>query len=275
LIDLHTHTTESDGSLRPAELVGGARRAGLQTLAITDHDTFAGYDQAVETARALKLELVCGIEITTVLDGRTAHLLGYFPRKPPTVAFREWLAKGQEDRRDRNRRLTKRLQELGLEVELEEVEALGRNMTGRPHFAKVLVRKGHASSVQDAFERFLGEGKPGFVKRHGPEIGEGIEKVRSAGGVASLAHPTRLGFRDFEEEARTIGMLAEAGLGAIEAYHSDYRAEDSLRYLGMAARLGLAVSGGSDFHGEAKPEVALGSVAVPHHVLDSLRGAVA
>jgi predicted metal-dependent phosphoesterase TrpH len=198
LIDLHCHTTESDGTVSPGQLVELAKEIGIEALAITDHDTLAGYDAALPLATELGLELLCGIELSTKLTiagrkrAKSVHLLAYFVNSAPTAAFRQWLIGMQESRRDRNIRLIARLRELGLDIELEEVKALGRSMTGRPHFARVLLDKGYVQTLQEAFDRYLDEAAPGYVDRIEPAFAEAVERIRAAGGISSLAHPIRL-----------------------------------------------------------------------------------
>ncbi len=279
MIDLHTHTNESDGTSTPEELIDQALAIGLEAIAICDHDTFAGYDQAVPIAKARGLDLVCGIELSTRLVGtteRAVHLLGYFLNEPPTAAFRAWLDEIQEERRDRNRRLIAKLQSAGVEIELSEVEAVGRTLTGRPHFARVLVRKGYAANSDEAFHKYLDEDAPCYVERDAPVVSAGIEKVASAGGLPVLAHPIRLAVRDPIREEMLIGEMQQSGLGGIEVYHSDHRPPDVARYATIASKYRLAVTGGSDFHGDAKPKIALGTginrnLKIPRSVLDCLR----
>jgi predicted metal-dependent phosphoesterase TrpH len=278
VIDLHSHTTASDGSYSPAELVEAARAAGLHALAITDHDTFAGYNEAVPYAEAAGLRLVCGIEMSTKLhqpSRKTVHLLGYFLKRGPSAAFLQWIEGIQAARRDRNRRLAVRLQGMGIDIRLEEVEAVGRTMAGRPHFARIMVQKGYVSNPREAFDRYLDESAPGYVDRDEPSLEEGINRIAEAGGISSLAHPIRLGKRDHGEEERLIGGMCENGLQAIEVYHSDHSYADSERYLSLARKYGVKITGGSDFHGENKPNVALGrglngNLLVPRSVLDEL-----
>jgi len=281
VIDLHSHTYESDGTYSPAELIDAARALPLEALAITDHDTFAGYDQAVPLAKEHNFDLVCGLEMTTRLERHrlfSAHVLVYFLQQPPTAEFRAWLNEILESRRDRNQRLIRNLQDAGVKIELQEVEKVGRTLTGRPHFARVLVSKGYASNSEDAFRRYLGEHAPHYAERYGPHTEFTIERVRAAGGLPVLAHPARLGIFDEDAEEALIQDLRELGLGGIEVYHSDHGPEDVQRYARIAAKLGLAVTGGSDFHGAAKPGISLGTgysgnVSVPRSVLDNLRGA--
>jgi predicted metal-dependent phosphoesterase TrpH len=283
MIDLHTHTNESDGTCTPLELIDLALAIGLEALAISDHDTFAGYDQAAEPARSYGLDLVCGIELSARLDGTglkrgIVHLLGYFLHQPPASEFRAWLGELQAARRERNVRLVAKLQSLGVAIELAEVERIGRTLTGRPHFARLLIQKGYASNWEDAFRKYLDESAPGFVEREAPDVPTGIQRIISGGGLPVLAHPVRLGIRNPATEESLIGKLRDAGLRGIEVYHSDQNATDQVRYLGIARKFALAVTGGSDFHGDIKPGVALGTgvsggLNIPRSILKELRKA--
>jgi len=268
VIDLHTHTHYSDGTSSPHELLELAHSAGLRALAITDHDNLQGYDHARCLPAPPNLELLCGIELTCKLRDKTAHLLGYFLSGEPHAAFRAWLTDRYEQRRDRNRRLADRLQSLGFDVELEEAEKLGRFMTGRPHFARVMMAKGYVESIDEAFARYLGEGGMAYVKHEAPSLEEAIEEVNQAGGFTSLAHPVRLKVSD---EDTVFRSLSSRGLGAIEVFHSDHSPQDSERYLQAANKYDLAVTGGSDFHGTIKPHAPLGIAQVEDSVLQALR----
>ena len=281
MIDLHSHTLESDGTYTPRELVEAAVGAGLEALGITDHDTFAGYEHAEPAARERGLDLVCGIELSTRAPfgrGRkTVHLLAYFLNGGPSDGFREWVAALLASRRERNVRLIRSLNRHGIEISLGEVETLGRTLTGRPHFARVLMKKGYVGSTEEAFRLYLAESAPSYVERDSPAIEDAIDAVAAGGGVSVLAHPVRLGFRrHHEEEERFIAGLREKGLRGIEVWHSDHNAADTAHYLGVAARLGLLRTGGTDFHGGNKPAVELGTgrdgnVHVAREVLDELR----
>ena len=280
LIDLHTHTNESDGTYSPGQLVEEAVATGLEALAITDHDTIAGYDAAEPLARAAGLDLICGIEISTRFHGRSVHLLGYFVHQPPTPEFREWLLALQKSRRDRNVRLIERLRSLGVDISLQEVQAKGRTMTGRPHFARVLMEKGYVKNIDQAFDEYLDESAKGYVERQEVAMHEGIERVVKAGGIASLAHPIRVGRRGIrdghEELERWVEDMRGMGMRAIEVFHSDHRPADVERFQELARRLELAVTGGSDFHGANKPRIQLGrglqgNLNVPAWVLERLR----
>jgi predicted metal-dependent phosphoesterase TrpH len=278
VIDLHSHTTESDGTSTPAELVQAAIAAGLEALAVTDHDTFNGYNAAAPIAAGTGLDLVCGIELSTKLlepVRKTVHLLGYFVFGPPSADFVQYLQQLQDSRRDRNRRLAAKLQSMGIMVTLEEVEGVGRNMTGRPHFARLMVQKGYVPDYRAAFDMYLDEAAPGYVDREEPTIEDGIRRVKEAGGVTSIAHPIRLGKRNLQEEELLLGRMAGYGLDAIEAYHSDHGPLETQRYMEIARKFGLKITGGSDFHGDNKPNVQLGTgpghLAIPRSVLDNLR----
>jgi predicted metal-dependent phosphoesterase TrpH len=276
LIDLHTHTNESDGTYSPFQLVEHAFGIGLEALAISDHDTLAGYDRAVPRARDLGLDLVCGIELSTKYRGKTVHLLAYFLKQPPSPDFRAWLEEMQATRRDRNVRMAERLRSLGINITIEEVESRGRSLTGRPHFARLMLEKGYVSSIQEAFDQYLDESAKGYVDRKEPELASSIARIAAAGGVSSIAHPIRLGYHNPDRMRDLLKEMHGVGLSALEAHHSDHRPDDVRQFLALAREFDLAVTGGSDFHGDAKPGVRLGTgingnLQVPKEVLDRLR----
>jgi predicted metal-dependent phosphoesterase TrpH len=275
MIDLHAHSTESDGTLAPVELIAAAARVGLEALAITDHDTFTGFDQAASAAREHALDLVCGIELSTRYRNRAVHLLGYFLANQPGQEFREWVLQRQDARHRRNRELTAKLQAQGFDITLEEIYRLGGALPGRPHFAAVLVQKGYFASTQQAFDKCLGETGTCFVVRDDPSFEETVQRVNASGGFSSLPHPGRV-TRDPIALEQYLREMREIGLGGIEVYHSDHSAAETELYLDLAARLGLAVTGGSDFHGAIKPHIQLGTgrdgnLNIPRSVLDDLR----
>lgn len=271
MIDLHSHTSESDGTDSPVEIIRIAREIGIRTLAITDHDTFSGYDIAQPIAAANGIDLLCGVELSCRHGAKTVHLLSYFPSGAP-ADFRTWVGGILISRRERNLALIERLRGLNVDITLAEVEAVGRTVTGRPHFARVLVDKGYATDRHDAFHRWIGEESPAFVERIGPTLPDAIAQIRACGGISSLAHPVRLGLsRKPEEELTLIAELRDAGLDALEVFHSDQGPSLVARYFEFASLLGLLKTGGSDYHGGNKPEVALGSVPVPAEVVEHLR----
>jgi len=266
MIDLHTHTDRSDGSVPPAQLVQDAKAMGLEALGITDHDTLDGYDIAVPFAAAADLELVCGIELSTrpdpPADGSrppSVHLLGYFLNEPASPGFRQWIRGHQESRRERNRKLIAKLNSLGVDITLEEVQVLGKHLTGRPHFAKVLLRKGYVKTNQEAFDRYLADNASASVEREEPQLMEAVRKVREGGGLPSLAHPVRLPERDRASLEQLLRELIDNGLQAIEVYHSEHSPEDTALYKDLAAQFNLIETGGTDFHGENKPSIHLGT----------------
>ncbi len=277
MIDLHSHTDASDGTDTPHELIDRARAVGLRALAITDHDTLFGYEQALPYAERLGFELVCGIELSTKFHGKTVHLLGYFPNSAPTVEFGEWLREQQEYRRDRNVRLIAKLNEVGVEITLAEVEAIGKTMTGRPHFARVLMNKGYVGTTQEAFDSYLAEDGRAFVQREEVALAEALQRVAISGGISVLAHPIRLGKRKASEEEALIVEAIGLGLVGIEVIHSDHSTTDVERYRSYASKYGLLETGGSDHHGGNKPDIELGAgrrgnVRVPDEFLERLRG---
>ncbi len=272
MIDLHLHTTASDGTLAPAALVARAAAAGLTILSVTDHDTTAGLDEAGEAAAARGLTLVSGIEITAVENGRDVHVLGYFI-DPHAQALARFLARQREDRLERVTRMGERLRAIGCPVDLDPLLRAAASRTGcsigRPQVADALVRAGHARDRDDAFDRLLREGGAAYVPRAGESPEFVIGAIREACGIASLAHPGLLG------QDELIPRLARAGLAAVEVCHSDHDEAAERRYRDLASRLGLAVSGGSDYHGDGFRRAAtLGVVTLPACDYERLRAAV-
>ncbi len=269
MIDLHTHTTASDGRLAPAELVARAAEAGIDVLSVTDHDTTAAAAPCAAACRDAGIEFIPGIEITAVVDGTDVHVLGYF-LDPGSASLGAFLAEQRERRIDRVRQMVARLAELGIELDADAILSPARGDTskaaGRPWIARALVAAGAVGSTREAFEKYLKRGQPAFVARVGPLPAEVFAQIHASGGIASLAHPGLLG-RD-----ELIPAFAAAGLDAIEAHHSKHSVDDTLRYLDLAERLGLPVSGGSDFHGDPSHDVVgIGGVALPRERLQPLR----
>ncbi|MGH9559040.1 MAG: PHP domain-containing protein [Bryobacteraceae bacterium] len=275
MIDLHTHTDESDGSFSPQQLMIAAAQANLEAIAITDHDTFAGFDEAARHAAAFPGELICGIELATRYRGRSVHLLGYFLDGVPDGAFRGWLNGVQKSRRERNERLIERLQGRGVDITLDDVRRHGKGLIGRPHFAAALVEKGYADSIQGAFKKYLDESGACFVPRNEPAFAEAVSRILEARGLPSLPHPGRVS-TDYAALEESVCEMQRLGLRGIEAYHSDHSAADVDFYKSLAGKFSLAITGGSDFHGTAKPQIALGAgkngnVRVPLKVLDRMK----
>jgi 3',5'-nucleoside bisphosphate phosphatase len=266
LIDLHAHTNRSDGSTDAADLVRLAVSEGIEALGIADHDTLAGYDAALPVAGEAGLELVCAVELSTrprepKLPGKrqpSVHLLGYWLVSPPSRDFRCWLESQQESRRRRNLELVAKLEQLGVPVSLDEAENYGRNQVGRPHFARVLCDKGYVSNMQEAFDLYLADEAKASVERDEPTLEEGIQRITESGGMAALAHPVRLPQRG-PELASLLERLMDSGLQGIEVFHSEHSPADTAEFSELARRLGLIPTGGSDFHGENKPRIRLGT----------------
>jgi 3',5'-nucleoside bisphosphate phosphatase len=246
VIDLHMHTTASDGRSTPEDLVNQAYEAGIRTMAVTDHDTMAGVARAAAAAAERGMTFVPGIEITSVHGGKDVHVLAYFLPEL-TEALRDLLAEQRRNRLDRARLIAEKLAAVGAPIDMDALlqagAALGGKSLARPQIAQALIAAGHASSVADAFERYLSEDGPAYVPHCGASPAEVVELIGQAGGVSSLAHP------GYTKKDEIIPDLVAAGLTAIEAYHSSHDAEMVQRYLGAARTYGLAVSGGSDFHG--------------------------
>jgi len=247
VIDLHMHTTCSDGRLSPAALVAEVRAAGITAFSITDHDTVAALAEARALAGRDGLEFVGGIEVTAVRGGEDVHVLGYgFDEASPRLL--EFLRAQRADRIVRVRAMGRRLEELGVPVDVETVIAgAGRHRSrsvGRPALADALVRAGHAASRDEAFERWLGRDRPAYLPRRGPAPDEVVRVLAEAGAIAAIAHPGLLAYDG------DLADLRRDGLAAIEVYHPAHTAAQRERYGALAAALGLLRTGGSDYHGE-------------------------
>jgi hypothetical protein len=251
-----------------------AASIGALALAITDHDTVDGLGEAKRAAERCGIELINGIEISASYSPGTMHILGYFI-DDGSRALRSELERLRRSRERRNPEIAERLRELGFDISYEEVVKLaGNQVVGRPHFAKLMVQKGYASSIKEAFERFLKKGAAAYVEKERLLPAQAIELIHGAGGVAVLAHPHQLGL-SFEEAERLIAELARAGLDGVEALYSRHSPRERSVYAEMASRLGLLVTGGSDYHGSYKPDIdivtGLGDLAVPYELLDRLK----
>lgn len=261
MIDLHMHTTASDGRSTPEELVAEAASKGIRIMAVTDHDTMAGVAACQAAAREAGVTCHVGIEITSVDHGRDVHMLGY-GLDPAHAELDAFLTHQRQDRRRRLEEIGVRLAQLGVPVDLAQAMAdagrqSGRAM-GRPMAAAALVAAGHVADFREAFDRYLGEGKPAFIERIGPSPAEVAALIGRAGGVASLAHPGK------SQRDHLIPALADAGLPAIEVYHPDHDPIDTARYKQIARSLGLLMTGGSDYHGVGSTrELAFGRVHLP------------
>ncbi|MCI8827830.1 MAG: PHP domain-containing protein [Ruminiclostridium sp.] len=258
--DLHTHSTASDGQYTPTQLVGLAKDKGLQLLALTDHDTLDGLEEAVQAGEALGLRVLRGVELSAK-EHHNFHILGYgFGAEAP--GLKELCDKLRDGRDDRKYRILAYLKEKGMELTLEEVEELaGGDIIARPHFARAMVRRGYVASNREAFDRFLDTKEYQIkVPRFKADAKGCIDAIKAAGGKTSLAHPYQMRLPDGELET-LVAELAGYGLDAIEGYYPKYSPEQQAFYHRLARQHGLHLTGGSDFHGEkVKPEVKLGAV---------------
>ncbi|MBU7006474.1 PHP domain-containing protein [Phosphitispora fastidiosa] len=273
-IDLHVHTTASDGTMTPERIVFLAARCGLKAVAITDHDTVEGLAEALQAGEKAGIEVVPGVEIGVDYPGEM-HILGYYMDHRSSRLSRD-LAQLRESRDRRNPRMAAKLRELGFDITMDEVaRAAGGTVVGRPHFAAVLKKKGYINSVEEAFDRYLGAGRPAYVKKDKISPAQGIEMITGAGGIPVLAHPHYLRAGGREEFEELLRALCGSGLMGIEAYYSTHSATETAYFCALAKTNGLLVTGGSDFHGANKPEIklgrGLGGLAVGYNLLAKMK----
>lgn len=248
-IDLHTHTTASDGSLTPAQLVRYASQKGVTVIAITDHDTIDGNAEAMAEGKREGVTVVPGVEISVDYSPGSMHMLGFF------IDFNNNALGGklkqlQDSRADRNPRIIEKLNQLGIHITYQEViDISGGGQVGRPHIAQVLLQKGYTRSIQEAFDRYLGKGAPAYFDKFRLEPARAIEMIAEAGGVPVLAHPFTLNCSHAEELERLVKNLIPLGLAGIEVYYSEHAPHQISVYESIAKRHHLLMTGGSDFHG--------------------------
>lgn len=266
LVDLHVHTTASDGTFQPQEAVAYAAGVGLGAIAITDHDTLAAIPKAREAGETLGVEIISGVELGCDFGHRELHLLGYLFREDDPQ-FLEKLAHLAQARTQRGQEMVRRLNKLGLPLPWEDVATLaGDGTVGRLHLARALVLGGWAKSHSEAFAKYLNRDKPAYVPRMRLGPAEAIELIHLAGGVAILAHPKLI------NSDKLIPGLVDSGLDGLEVYHTRHSWQDVAKYRKMAQELGLIITGGSDCHGPAgKGEVLMGQIMVPGECLLMLK----
>jgi len=271
-IDLHVHTTASDGTCRPAEVVQLAKEKGLAAIAITDHDTVSGYREAAAEGEKLGVEVIPGIEISTRYLG-PVHILGYYldVDSPVLNEVSDWLVK---DRDRRNRRMVAAMRADGLDVTYEQMQERFGAVIGRPHFAKLLVEMGLAESINDAFARFVERGQKYYAARNFLPIERSIRLIREAGGVPVLAHPFQYKLEDAQLR-ELIELCIKNGLMGMECRYSGYDEEKVHYLLDLAREYSLLPTGGSDFHGSVKPHIQLGdgmgNLQVPYRFLTGIK----
>ncbi|MGH8926025.1 MAG: PHP domain-containing protein [Acidimicrobiia bacterium] len=275
MIDLHCHSSASDGSDEPAALIQRAAGVGVRALALTDHDTQSGVNAAAVEAGNVGIELVPGTELSLAWEGGAMHLVVLF-LPPGAGPLQDRLSAIRSARHARNLEILEALTSLGVPVRAEEVASLaGGESVGRPHIAAVMVSRGYVESITEAFDLYLGWGRPAYRPRWRLSPEEGIGLALESGGVPVLAHPHTLGLNSSEEVSTTLRRLREAGLKAMECYCPPYSPIEREGYVALAARFGLLPSGGSDYHGAFKPGIEMGvgrgDLAVPEGLLDALR----
>jgi 3',5'-nucleoside bisphosphate phosphatase len=275
IVDLHAHSTASDGSDPPGRLVELAVETGLTSLALTDHDTQEGIAEAVAAASSSDLELIPGVELSLNYDRGGMHLVVLW-LSPGRGPLQDRLAMLQAGRDSRNVEIVRRLTSFGLPVTIEEIETeAGGGSVGRPHIAAVMMARGYVPDIRTAFDLWLGAGKPGYAGRDRLDPEEAIVLARESGGVPVLAHPHTLGITTAADMASLLTRLKQAGLVGLEAYYSTFHRHVREGYADLARRFGLLPSGGSDYHGTYKPGLRLGSgygdLVVPASLLDELR----
>ena len=272
-IDLHLHSTASDGRYRPAKVVEMAAARGLAAIALTDHDTIDGLKEAAAAATEAGIEFINGVEVEAAHGRKRLHLLAY-DFDPESPDLRAELAAMVGQRHLRNRRIIGRLNELGVEIEYESVLRLAGGSVGRPHIAEELVRCGAVSSFQQAFSKFLGNEAPAYVPRVAIDTAEAMSLIRKAGGVVSLAHPGRISVASSLELATLVADLRDQGLAAIEVLHPDHNEAQVRQFTELARRYDLPLTGGSDFHSLGKAVhrgVGFAKRRAPYEWLENLR----
>lgn len=278
-VDLHCHSTSSDGTLTPAAVVQLAHQCGLAGLALTDHDTVAGCAEARAEASRLGIEFIAGIEISAEFPHPgTMHILGYGidPSSPQLQDLTATLLAGRDNR---NPRIIAKLNELGVAVTMEEWQRQASGgVLGRPHLAAVLVRKGYVSSIKHAFDKYIGQGAPAYFDKERLSPRQAIERIKASGGIAVLAHPIQLQTENDAQLERIVRDLVDMGLAGIEVLHSDHDEGWVRKCTQLADRLGLLKTGGSDFHGANKKDIQLGQAGrqrIPKKLMDDLVAALA
>jgi len=274
-VDLHTHSSVSDGDRSPAEVVRLAEARRLAAVALTDHDTTAGLAEAAAAAEPLAVRFVPGVEISAKTRRGMLHVVG-LGIDPARRGLQAVLRRVSDARRRRNPKMIAKLRALGVDISLAELRdfAGGSESVGRLHMARLLCRKGHAASTADAFKRYLGVGGPAYVDKERLESADAIAAIHAAGGLAVLAHPVHLECANAAQLERIVRSFRHHGLDAIEVYHSDHTPAQTRLVLDLARRLGLMVSGGSDFHGGGKPGVGVGSPRTPRAAVEQLLAAL-
>lgn len=276
-IDLHIHSTASDGSLSPVEIIETAEKAGLRAISITDHDTVEGSAEALRHQHSSGVEVLPGIEVSVGFDPGTMHILGYLIRLDD-LSLRQALKDVQKGRAGRNLQIVKKLQDLGADISHDEVlKVSGGGQTGRPHIAQVLVKKKVVQSIDEAFSKFLKKGRPAYAERYRLLPVEAIQTILQAGGVPVLAHPFTLNSKTEGGLDRIVAELKQDGLKGVEVYYPSHGPDLTAQYERIAHRHGLLVTGGTDFHGVITPWIHIGigsgDMRIPYRLVEELKKA--
>jgi 3',5'-nucleoside bisphosphate phosphatase len=283
-IDLHIHSTASDGSLTPVEILDHAQKLNLAAIAITDHDSIDGSREALCAGIPSCFNFLTGVEISAAHPpffpgSGSFHILGYNIRLDNPV-LNQALNQLRQARKNRNPKIVKRLNEMGFQISLEEVkQTVGEVQMGRPHIAYTMMKKGFVRSVDEAFDKYLGAAKPAYVDKERIGCEDALKMIRNAGGVAVLAHPGLLNIADESRLERLIQDLIQIGMGGMEVYYPEHSPEQIRRYAGLSKKYNLLMTGGTDFHGSITPEIEMGSgkgeLFVPYLLYEKLTGAPA
>jgi predicted metal-dependent phosphoesterase TrpH len=278
-IDLHIHTTASDGTFTPSEVVAHAIKLKLKAIAITDHDTLAGSSEALKGGLPPALDFLTGVEISAAPPpfysrSGSFHLLGYSIRLDDSE-LNQTLEKLQQARKNRNPAIIKRLNELGISISLDEVrETAGDAQLGRPHIAQILIKKGVISSIDEAFDKFLGTDKPAYVDKYRVKCSKAIDAIRGAGGIPVLAHPGLLEYESENQLDDLIGQLKQMGIQGVEVFYTGHTEDQTRLFAKLAQQYDLLMTGGSDFHGAIHPDIEMGSgkgnLFIPYELYDKL-----
>jgi predicted metal-dependent phosphoesterase TrpH len=276
-VDLHLHTTASDGVLSPSEIVRYAKAKGLQAIAITDHDTVEGLSEGLLEGAKIGFEVIPGVEVSATHSPGSMHLLGFFfDHHHPLI--NERLGYLQKARAERNPKIVERLNQLGIKINYEEVlKTSGGGQVGRPHFAQILLEKGYVSSFQEAFDRFLKIGAPAYVDKCRFTAKEAIHFIIEAQGIAVLAHPKTLNLKGYLELEKLLLQLIDQGLKGIEVYYPEHSALEMAQYKTLAEKYGLLMTGGTDYHGIDKNGLDIGTgrgdMKLPYSIVERLKAA--
>ena len=274
MIDLHTHTSASDGTHSPTELVTLAKEHGIEAIAITDHDTIEGLPEAFETGERLGIEVITGMELSIEYNPVSMHILGLLI-DPENESLNKCLTELQYSRSTRNPKIIEKLNDLGMPITMEAVEKIsGGGQVGRPHIAAALLKNGHVNNIQEAFDKYLKKGAVAYFERHRLSREQAADVIHGAGGLLILAHPGTLGI-DGSDLENLLSELKDAGFDGIEVFYNNHSQVEEDRLMKIADKLEFVISGGTDFHGENKPSIKLGvgygNMAIPYEVLQEMK----